>query len=657
MFQRRNILMAIDAAIIIFGYYFTFMTILPRYLWGQTFQIFRYTFLIVMVIYITVYIWGGLYRQVWRYADAREYRMCMTYSLLAGAAFILVAGVIRYHVPLRIQLFSPFIIGAFIVTSRMAYKLLRQNRHKTDFTPQASKQKYKDFKRLAIVGAGESGALLYQEIRANPHIKYNPVIFVDDDSSKIGRKLFNVPILGPVQNVESFVDEYKVDEIIIAMPAISGERRKEIAELCNDTSATVKILPSMVITLDNKIGTEEDKTDVLLSKLRNIDVEDLLGREPIKVNDADISSYIEGKHVLVTGGGGSIGSELCRQIVKYKAQKLIILDNHENGAYEIEQELIREHHYTPQVEIIDVKDRDRLERLFQQEEAAGSPIEIIFHAAAHKHVPLMEHNPESAIKNNILGTYHVAQVASKYNVEKMILISTDKAVNPTNVMGATKRACELIIQAMSQRKLKDLKSDIQIIENPDGTTGTWEDRTIFTAVRFGNVLGSNGSVIPLFKKQIENGGPVTVTHPEIIRYFMTIPEAVSLVLNAGGLAKGGEIFVLDMGEPVKIIDLAKNLIKLAGLEVGKDIDIVFTGLRPGEKLYEELLMSEEGLRTTDSAKIFVGSPPKISSDVVLAKICQVQDEIKDEKESNRDATNINYKQWLQSLVDTYHPRT
>lgn len=628
LIKRSNILMLIDAIIVIAGYYVTFVAILPRYLWPEPFYIFRYTFLIVMVVYMTVFLFGGIYQQMWRYADAREYRMCMTYSLLAGGAFIVIAGVIRYHVPLRIQLLSPFIIGVLIITSRIGYKLMRQDKHTVENSDKLLNTKNSTRKKLAIVGAGESGALLYQEIRANPSIKYDTIIFVDDNPSKIGRKLYGVPILGPIQNIENFTQEYNIDEIIIAMPAVSGERKREIAELCSDTRAEVKILPSMAITLEGQaLFDGEERTDRLISKLRKIDVEDLLGRDPIKVSDADISTYIKGKNVLVTGGGGSIGSELCRQIAKYQASKLIILDNHENGAYDIQQELLREYKYSPQVEIMDVKEKDRLVDLFEQEKNSETPIQIVFHAAAHKHVPLMEHNPKSAIKNNIIGTYNVAAICNDYQVEKMILISTDKAVNPTNVMGATKRACELIIQAMGQRS----------------------KGTIFTAVRFGNVLGSNGSVIPLFKKQIENGGPVTVTHPDIIRYFMTIPEAVSLVLNAGGLAQGSEIFVLDMGDPVKILDLAKNLIKLAGLELGKDIDIIFTGLRPGEKLFEELLMEEEGLTTTGSEKIFVGRPLDLSADEIFKKIEEVQEIIT----GSKNKTNSNLKDWLKNMVKTY----
>lgn len=615
--------MAIDVIIVVVGYFLTYIAILPRYLWPEYIVVFRFTFLMIAVIYSIVFSFGGIYKQMWRYADANEYRLCMTYSVIAGGIFILVSGVIRYHVPLRIQLLSPFIIGVLIVSSRIFYKIIFQAKNEGKSVTGKQVVKSGEKKRLAIVGAGEAGAALLKEIKSNSNIRYNTILFVDDNPNKIGRNLYSIPIVGEISRIADFVEEYQIEEIIIAMPAVAGTQKQKIVEYCHATTASVKILPSMAIRLSEEALSLEADSDILFNNLRKIEVEDLLGREAVKVDDADISAYIAGKNVLVTGGGGSIGSELCRQICQYKANKLIILDNHENGAYEIQQELISRHHYTPQVEIIDVKDKERVEKLFSSEEENRTPIQIIFHAAAHKHVPLMEHNPESAIKNNILGTRNVAELAAKFKVEKMIFISTDKAVNPTNVMGATKRACELLMQMMNQES---------------------ED-TVFSAVRFGNVLGSNGSVIPLFKKQIENGGPVTVTHPDIIRYFMTIPEAVSLVLNAGGLAKGGEVFVLDMGDPVKILDLAKNLIKLAGLELGKDIDIVFTGLRPGEKLYEELLMSEEGLQTTKSEKIFVGKAGFKEAEQMKANLRTLK---------NIDAfTKKEAVEWLKNAVDTY----
>ncbi len=659
--NRSSILMLIDAMIIVGAYFLTYAAILPRYLWTDSFQIFRYTFLIVMVLYLASYALGGIYKQMWRYADAGEFQLCFFYSLLGGGAFIIVAGIIRYHVPLRIQLLSPFVIAFLIIASRLVYKVAWQKKtlmegqrlgkvSERDGEDLASGDNNQEIlekvgnkkpshrrKRLAIVGAGESGALLYKEIRQNPHIRYDVIFFADDNRDKIGRRLYTLPIYGPIDNIKDLSDSRNIDEIIIAMPAVTGERKKRVVELCSEASAEVKILPAMAVTLSTDKGAENryEGSDALLNKLRKIDVEDLLGREPIRVDDGDISSYIAGKNILVTGGGGSIGSELCRQAVKYKAKKLIILDSYENCAYDIQQELIRDYRFTPQVEILDVKNPHPISELFAREKEANTPIDIVFHAAAHKHVPLMEHNPESAIKNNIFGTLNIAKIANEYGVQKMILISTDKAVNPTNVMGATKRACELVVQSMNQIS----------------------KGTVFAAVRFGNVLGSNGSVIPLFKKQIENGGPVTVTHPDIIRYFMTIPEAVSLVLNAGGLAQGGEVFVLDMGDPVKIIDLAKNLIKLAGLELGKDIDIVFTGLRPGEKLFEELLMDEEGLKTTKSEKIFIGQALSVDPKDIFTKIDGYDANIRFDRADNQSdfAGPVAAKAWLKGLVVTYRP--
>lgn len=617
--QRKNYLMLIDSILIVSGYYLTYLAILPRYLLGETFHSFKYSFLIVLVIYLFAYIFGGIYSKIWRYADAKEYRACMAYSLLAGGVFIVIAGTSQYHVPLRIQVISPFVIGVLIITSRIMYKIIRQDRSLR--VEKESRKKKEIRKRLAIIGAGNSGALLYREMKENPYIKYDIIFFMDDNMDKIGRKLYDIPIYGPIDHIAKASEKHLIEEIIIAMPSITGKERKRIVELATESKADVKILPSMAFALAEKASLEGRQTD-LMGKLRDIEVEDLLGRDPIRVDDADISTYIKGRNVLVSGGGGSIGSELCRQVISYGAKKLIILDNHENGAYEIEQELIRDYGYRPQVEIIDVKDKQRLNRLFEDEKSQGSAIEIVFHAAAHKHVPLMEHNPEAAIKNNIIGTHNIADLCKDHKIMRMILISTDKAVNPTNVMGATKRACELVVQAMNQKSLE----------------------TIFTAVRFGNVLGSNGSVIPLFKKQIEKGGPITVTHPEIIRYFMTIPEAVSLVLNAGGLAQGGEIFVLDMGDPVKIVDLAKKLITLSGLELDVDINIKYTGLRPGEKLYEELLMEEEGLKTTKSEKIFIGKSLEVEPEEIF-------NQLTDFKETQRDREAL--KAWLKGLVITY----
>ncbi len=412
-------------------------------------------------------------------------------------------------------------------------------------------------------------------------MKKRVVGILDDDLNKVGRKIHNIKILGTTDEVKRIVEENNIDEIIIAMANVSKEEKRAIIEKCQQTKCKLKTLPGIYEIIDGKVD---------IKKIRDVEIDDLLGREPIKTNLSEISNYIEEKVILVTGGGGSIGSELCRQIASFNPKHLIIVDNYENNAYAIQQELIRKYGKELNLSTIiaSIREEVRMEEIFKTYRP-----EVVFHAAAHKHVPLMEKSPSEAIKNNIFGTYKVANLADKYNVRRFVLISTDKAVNPTNIMGATKRAAEMIIQTLNERS-----------------------NTEYVAVRFGNVLGSNGSVIPLFKKQIEEGGPVTITHPDIIRYFMTIPEAVGLVIQAGAMAKGGEIFILDMGEPVKILDLANNLIRLSGFEPGVDIKIKYTGLRPGEKLYEELLMSEEGITKTDNKKIFIGKPVDFSIDRV-----------------------------------------
>ncbi|WP_074010956.1 polysaccharide biosynthesis protein [Romboutsia timonensis] len=430
-----------------------------------------------------------------------------------------------------------------------------------------------DISRVLIIGAGCAGEMVVKELEKNPQLNKKAVAIIDDDITRIGDQVSGVDIVGTRNSILKIVKLYKIDEIIFSIANISKKGKKEIIDICKNTNCKIKTIPGIYEIIDGKVD---------IKQVRDVDIEDLLGREPIEVDFNLMGSYIQDSTILVTGAGGSIGSELCRQIANIRPKKLIMLDNYENNLYSIQQELIRK--YGDSIKMIavvaSIREQKRMEKIFDKYRP-----EVVFHAAAHKHVPLMENSPGEAIKNNIFGTLNVAMLSSKYNVKRFLLISTDKAVNPTNVMGATKRAAEMIIQSLNE-----------------------ESKTEFVAVRFGNVLGSNGSVIPLFKKQIEEGGPVTVTHPNIIRYFMTIEEAVGLVIQAGGMAKGGEIFVLDMGEPVKILDLAKNLIRLSGFEPDVDIKIVFTGLRPGEKLYEELLMSEEGLLDTKHKKIFIGRP-------------------------------------------------
>ena len=469
-------------------------------------------------------------------------------------------------------------------------------------------------KNLLIIGAGEAANEIIKTVKNTMKGYYNIVGLIDDNPNKMNYAISGIKILGNRDDIAEICKQYKVDVIFFSISNIDNKNKKEILNICQETGVKIRVLPSVADIIKNKS---------LLQNLRDVEIEDLLGREPITLANENIGELIKGKSILVTGGGGSIGSELCRQIAKFNPSRLIIFDIYENNLYNIEMEL-KQNHYDEKFEIVaivgSVRDKKRLEQVFKK----YNPY-LVFHAAAHKHVPLMEVSPLEAIKNNVFGTYNVANYADKYSVKRFILISTDKAVNPTNIMGATKRMCEMIIQAFNKKS-----------------------KTEFAAVRFGNVLGSNGSVLPLFKKQIANGGPVTVTHRDITRFFMTIPEAVSLVLQAMSYAKGGEIFVLDMGEPVKIYDLAVSLIKLSGLEPNVDIPIEITGLRPGEKLYEELLMSEEGLQTTAHNKIFIGKPSDITYEQMLKKLGKLEEIIQNE---NISVNKI--KDTMKQVVPTY----
>lgn len=469
-----------------------------------------------------------------------------------------------------------------------------------------------DEKRVLIVGAGEAGAMVIKELRNHKTLNSRPVAIVDDNPSKKRQHINGVPVLGNRKDIKKICEKKNIDEIIISIPSANRKDLKDIVNQCKKTKCKTKIVPGYYELIDGKVN---------VTKIRDVEIEDLLGREEVKLNMEKICHYIEGKKVLITGGGGSIGSELCRQVVRFNPKELIILDIYENNAYDIQNELLREYrNLNLKVIIASVRDRQRLEEIFSKED-----IDVVFHAAAHKHVPLMEENPKEAIKNNVFGTWNLVKVVDQYQVDKFVLISTDKAVNPTNVMGATKRVAEMIIQ-----------------------TANRNSNTEYVAVRFGNVLGSNGSVIPLFKHQIKAGGPVTVTHPEVIRYFMTIPEACQLVLQAGGMAKGGEIFILDMGEPVKIIDLAKDLIRLSGFEPGKDIAIEITGLRPGEKLYEELLLNKEESVTTDHQKIYIEKPLFYDYRKMKHNLCRL-------KETIDYADEHMIKEVLAEIVPTYKP--
>lgn len=541
---------------------FSFAGIDTRYL-----RMFEQIIIPNIVMTLALFALWKLYKSVWRYASANELINIVFAASCAALAQIVYCYATDHIMPRSYYALYWFLLTVFTCCIRFGYRILRIiNNKRTAITGKS------DRINAMVIGAGAAGNMILKEIESSQYLNLQAKCIIDDQQGCHGKLLRGVPIVGGRDMILDAVRQYGIDEIIFAIPSANVQTRKEILDICKESGCKLRTLPGMYQLLNG---------DVSVSKLKEVEIEDLLGREPIQINTEEVLGYVSGKVVMVTGGGGSIGGELCRQIASHSPRQIIIVDIYENNAYEIQQELIRKF---PQLDLVvliaSVRNTNRMDQIF----ATYRP-DIVYHAAAHKHVPLMETSPNEAIKNNVFGTYKTALAADKYGVEKFVLISTDKAVNPTNIMGASKRICEMVIQMMNQRS-----------------------NTNFVAVRFGNVLGSNGSVIPLFKKQIEEGGPVTVTDPEIIRYFMTIPEAVSLVLQAGAYAKGGEIFVLDMGEPMKILDLAQNLIKLSGYRVGEDIEIRFTGLRPGEKMYEELLMDEEGLKKTSNKMIFIGKP-------------------------------------------------
>ncbi len=543
---------------------------------------------VVVVCFFLFFVLFKVFKVVWRFARVKEY-MRIVLACICGTLLFTGVDQLAHFISSKEFIvgdvyrgFPVYIVMAFSTSMSVAVMHLIYEMLYSYWTP---KIKMSDRKRTMIVGAGSTGSTVVEELSRKNSI-YIPVCLVDDDIEKQGRVIDSVPIVGTTQEIPRLVTKYSISTIIFAIPSISAQARKSMLATCMSTGCQVKVLPY----ISELVGTAD-----MVSQIRDINIGDLLGRPQIAFTDKGVAAYIEGKVCMITGGGGSIGSELVRQIVKYNPAKVVIVDVYENTSYEIQQEILRTYgaDYPIRVEIASITDRDKMDELFTEHQP-----KIVFHAAAHKHVPLMETNPEEACKNNIFGTLNVAQMADKHGVEKFVMISTDKAVNPTNVMGATKRCCEEIVQMMAQSGSK----------------------TEFAAVRFGNVLGSNGSVIPLFKEQIKNGGPVTVTHPDIIRYFMTIPEAVSLVLQAGTFAKGGEIFILNMGEPVKILTLAENLITMMGYTPYKDIEIKFTGLRPGEKLFEELLMKEEGLQKTPNEKIFIGKQVTIDKPWLMTQL-------------------------------------
>ena len=546
-------------------------------------------------ITVVVFLCFRLYSSIWAFVSTSEvFRIIGAYLVLA------VIGVNLFQFDGFLMPRSSMVMGyliSFVMTIaiRFSYRLFLTAQRRISHMTHAS-----GLKNVMLIGAGDAGRALAMEFSNSNYVKDHLSCVIDDNPVKKNKRLCGVPIVGNRYDIPDMVKQYRISKIIFAIPSCPAKVRKEILDICTTTGCEVQMLPGIYQMVNG---------DVSVSKLRSVDPQDLLGRDPIRVNLEEIFDYIHGKTVLVTGGGGSIGSELCRQIASAGPEQLIIFDIYENNAYDIQQELKRSYpELDLRVLIGSVRNTSRVDYV-----VGNYKPDLIFHAAAHKHVPLMEDSPNEAIKNNVFGTYKMAQAAAKYGVKRFVLISTDKAVNPTNIMGASKRLCEMVVQMMNRKS-----------------------KTEFVAVRFGNVLGSNGSVIPLFKKQIEAGGPVTVTHPDIIRYFMTIPEAVSLVLQAGYYARGGEIFILDMGEPVKIDTMARNMIRLSGYEPDVDIKVVYTGLRPGEKLYEELLMKEEGLQETANKLIHIGKPIEMDDEKFCRQLARLDQACKEESEDIKD---------------------
>ena len=608
LFYRRTYLIIYDIISVIFSSY---IAVLIRYEFHldtvpEHFltPINRFLPVNILLTLLIFYIFR-LYHSLWAFAGETELQnlvvSCAISALLnsVGLQFFKVS---EQPVPKSYYFLYMFVLISMMFVSRFSYRFLRSQKHK--------QQNKKNGISVMVIGAGEAANVIIKEIVNSNFSTMVIRCIIDDDKGKWGRYIQGIKVAGGRDRIIECADIYDIDEIIVAMPSISRPELRKILEICKETNCKLRSLPGMYQLVNGEVN---------VSKLRDVEVEDLLGRDPISVDLDSILGYVQNKTVLVTGGGGSIGSELCRQIASHRPKHLIILDIYENNVYDIQQELKTKYpDLRMTVLIASVRNTNRMNWIFEKYKP-----DIVYHAAAHKHVPLMEDSPNEAVKNNVFGTWKTAQAAAFYGVKRFVLISTDKAVNPTNIMGASKRICEMIIQTFNNHY-----------------------DTEFVAVRFGNVLGSNGSVIPLFRKQIVAGGPVTVTHPDIIRYFMTIPEAVSLVLQAGAYARGGEIFVLDMGEPVKILDLAENLIRLSGYRVGEDIKIEFTGLRPGEKLYEELLMDEEGMRETANKLIHVGKPIEIDEMKFFQQLKRLKEESKNE---SRDIRPL-----IREIVPTYH---
>ena len=594
--QKDKKLIVYDIFFIIASLYFALLLKFDFDIPSEYMIFFKLSVIPVVIVTLVCNKFFNLYSSIWKYASVEEL-ISIVYSVsLSNIIFIIYSYFINYKFLENRYYRFPYTVHIILwILSVLALGGVRFIYRLSGDKKEESSKKRRD-KNLLIIGAGDAAAMLIKEIKKHTNFNYNIIGLIDDDKSKKGKLIRGVEVLGGRSRIIDICKNRGIEEIIIAMPSADLHTKREIINICKNTKCKLKTLPGIYEMIDGNVN---------ITKLRDVNIEDLLGREEVKLNTQDISKYIKDKIIMVTGGGGSIGSELCRQIAKFHPKQLLILDVYENNVYDLEMEL--NYNYADlnkKVIIASIRDYNRLKDIFEK----YTP-QVVFHAAAHKHVPLMESNPQEAVKNNIIGTYQVLRCCDEFKVEKFVQISTDKAVNPTNVMGATKRFCEIMVQAFNE-----------------------VSKTEYVAVRFGNVLGSNGSVIPLFKRQIAHGGPVTVTHPEINRFFMTIPEAAQLVIQAGAIAAGGEIFVLDMGKPVKIVDLARDLITLSGYEPDVDIKIEYTGLRPGEKLYEELLMNEIALTSTEHDKIFVEKPNKIDMNFIEKSI----DEFKEVLDQDRE---------------------
>ena len=611
---RNYLLPLMDCVSIILGYYLVSVLITDSFLMRPTSAITRNEILIsialAIIVFQIVFRLSKRYSNIVRYENNQDYILYIVLSIISSLIVSLIEEIFlnMKNPSIKLNLITGLVIGMILI----AYRLIIRYVLLSDVVNKGINYTSDDQKKLLIIGGGYSANDIIKTINSTLKGQYDIVGIIDDNKKRIGYSVAGVRIIGDRNDIAKVCEAHGVDEIFFSIVNIDNKNKKEILEICSKTGAKVKVLPSLT-----ELITEEN----LYHSLRDVGIEDLLGRDPIELDNHNIKSLINGKVVLVTGAGGSIGSELCRQIMLHNPKQIVLLDNYENSLYDIELELKTNHPNNDiRAVVANIREKERLDTIFESHRP-----EIVFHAAAHKHVPLMENNPTEAIKNNVFGTYNLVNCSDKYNVKRFILISTDKAVNPTNIMGATKRLCEMIIQA------KDRVS-----------------KTEYVAVRFGNVLGSNGSVVPLFKKQLAHGGPLTVTHKEITRFFMTIPEAVALVLQAITYAEGGEIFVLDMGEPVKIYDLAKSLIELSGYTLGKDMEIEITGMRPGEKLYEELLMNEENLESTKHDKIFITESMDFTMEDIEEKLDMFRKIVNDEHTSKEEI-----KETMKKCVPTY----